>query len=94
MYREVRFQRNSTTVMKRDAEVFPLKRVHKNLETIDYATNLCQYLDQTKGISSISMGDPRNVMNVNGLNSIAEVDTTSTDQNEATEEVSKEVLRR
>lgn len=41
VYREVRFQRSSSTSMKRDAEVFRLKR----LETIDYATNLCQYLD-------------------------------------------------
>ena len=34
------------------------------------------------------MGDLRNVLN--GLNSIVEVDTTSTDESEATEEVSEE----
>ena len=88
MYCEVRFQRNSSTAMKKDAEVFQLKHAHKNFETIDYATNLCQYLDQTNSISSILMGDLRNVLN--GCNSIVEVDTTSTDQNEVTKEVSKE----
>ena len=56
--------------MKRDAEVFQLKCAHKNLETIEYATNLCQYLDQAKSISSASIGDFRNVLN--GLNSIVE----------------------
>ena len=90
MYREVSFHGNSSTAMKRVAEMLflRLKRAHKNLETIGYTTNLCQYLDQTKDISSISMGDLRNVLN--GLNSIVEVDAISTDQSEATEEVSKE----
>ena len=88
MYRAVRFQRNSSTAMKRNAEVFRLKRLHKNHEKIDYATNMCQYLDQTRGISSISMDDLRNVLN--GPNSIVEVDATYTDQSEPTEEVSKE----
>ena len=90
MYREVRFPRNCSTAMKRDEEMFQLKPVHRNLETIDYATNLCQYLDQIKGISSIPTGDLRNVLN--GLNSIVEVDTMPTDQSEATGEVSKEEI--
>lgn len=64
-----------------------MKRAHKNLNTLHYATQLCQYLDQTKGISSITMGDLRNVLN--GLNSIAEVDATSTNQSEAIDEVLK-----
>ena len=67
--------------------MFWLKRAHKNLKTLSYATQLCQYLDQTKGISSITMGDLRNVLN--GLNSIAEVDATSTNQSEAIDEVLK-----
>ena len=67
---------------------FPIETCTQNFETIDYATNLCQYLDQTNSISSILMGDLRNVLN--GCNSIVEVDTTSTDQNEVTKEVSKE----
>ena len=45
MYYKVRFQRNSSTAMTRDAEFSWLKLAHKNLETIDYATNFCQYLD-------------------------------------------------
>lgn len=64
-----------------------MKRAHKNLKTLHYATQLCQYLDQAKGISSITMGDLRNVLN--GLNSIAEVDATSTNQSEAIDEVLK-----
>ena len=90
MYRELSFQGNSSTVMKRVSEmlVLRLKRAHKNLETIGYAANLCQHLDQTKDITSISIGDLRNVLNV--LNIIVEVDATSTDQSEANEEVSKE----
>ena len=74
MYRKVRFQRNSSTALKRDAVVFRLKCAHKNLETIDYATNLCKYLDQSKGVSTLSMGDLRNVLN--GLNGIVDVDNT------------------
>ena len=68
MYREIRFQRNSSTALKRDAKVFRLKGAHKNLDTSDYASNLCQYLDHSKGGSNLSMGDLRNVLN--GLNSI------------------------
>ena len=83
MYRELSFQGNSSTAMKRVAEmlVLRLKRAHKNLETIGYPANLCQHLDQTKDITSISIGDLRNVFNV--LNIIVEVDATSTDQSEA-----------
>ena len=41
MYKEIRFQRNSSTSMKRDSAVFRLKSCHKNLDTSDYATNVC-----------------------------------------------------
>ena len=90
MYREVRFQRNSSTALKRDAVVFRLKCAHKNLETIDYATNLCKYIDQSKGVT-LSMGDLRNVSN--GLNGIVDVDNTPKDQSVTTaEEARNEVI--
>jgi len=44
LYRQVRFQRNSTS-LKKNGEMFRLKIHYLNLATSDYAANLCQYLD-------------------------------------------------
>ena len=35
----------------------------KNLDTLDYAENLCHYLDHSWGATELSMGDQRNVLN-------------------------------
>ena len=69
MYKEIRFQRNSSTSMKRDSAVFRLKSCHKNLDTSDYVANLCAYLDHSRGATKLSMGDLRNVLN--GLNTLS-----------------------
>ena len=45
MYIEVRFQRNSSQSLKKEAAIFRLKRNGKNLKTSEYAANLCMYLD-------------------------------------------------
>ena len=55
--------------MKRDSAVFRLKSCHKNLDTSDYAANLCAYLDHSRGATKLSMGDLRNVLN--GLNTLS-----------------------
>ena len=59
---EVRFQRNTSKIYKTDAAVFRLK----NLTTMEYATNLCKYLDQSRSVTNLSIGDLRNVLT--GLN--------------------------
>ena len=82
-----------STALKRDAEVFRLKKDHKNLDTSDYAANLCQYLDQSRGVTNLSMGDLRNVLN--GLNSISvpeHIPGSSGPVNEQTEEKPEESL--
>ena len=40
IYREVRFQRNSSQSLRKDAAVFRLRRNGKNLDTEEYASNL------------------------------------------------------
>ena len=62
MYREIRFQRNSSQSLKKEAAVFRLKRNGKNLETSEYASNLCQYLDQSRSVTNLTMSDLRNVL--------------------------------
>ena len=79
MYREIQFQKNSSTGIKSDAAVFRLKRNHKNLDTSDYAANLCEYLNHARCSTKLSMCDLRNVLN--GLNyslPAPEISVTST----------------
>ena len=63
MYHEVRFHRNTSQALKKEAAVFRLKKDSRNLQTTEYANNLCQYLDQSR-----SMYDLRNVLT--GLNGV------------------------
>ena len=62
MYSEIRFQRNLCQSLKKEAAVFRLKRNGKNLETSEYASNLCQYLDQSRSVTNLTMSDLRNVL--------------------------------
>lgn len=62
MYKEIRFQRNSSQALKNNAAVFRLKRNGKNLETSEYASNLVMYLDQSRNITNLTMDDLRNVL--------------------------------
>ena len=41
MFIEIRFQKNTSTALRKNAEVFRLKKNHQNLDTSDYASNLC-----------------------------------------------------
>ena len=68
LYREVRFQQNSSRTLIKDASVFRLKRQHKNLESTEYAANLCQFLNQSRNVSNLTMGDLSNVLT--GLESL------------------------
>ena len=63
MYIEVTFQKNTCKFLKKDNVIFLLKRIGKNLPTSDYVFNLCLYFDQLRCVSSLSMGDLRNVLN-------------------------------
>ena len=62
IYREVRFQRNSSQSLRKDAVVFRLRRNRKNLDTEKYASNLSLYLDQSRNMSSLTISDLRNVL--------------------------------
>ena len=59
----MRFQKNTSKFLKKDNIIFHLKRDRKNLPTSDYVFNLCLYFDQSCCVSSLSMGDLRNVLN-------------------------------
>ena len=63
MYIEVRFQKNTSTFLKKDNAIFHLKRDGKNLPTSDSVINLCLYFDQLHCGGSLSMGDLQNVSN-------------------------------
>ena len=63
MYIEVRLQKNTSKSLKKDYAIFCLKRDGKNLPTSDYVFNLCLYFDLSRCVSSLSMGDLRNVLN-------------------------------
>ena len=69
MFIEIRFQKNTSACIRKNAEVFRLKKNHQNLDTSDYASNLFQYLDQARSIAGLLMGDLRNVLN--GLQGIS-----------------------
>ena len=74
MFIEIRFHENTPTTMSKNAEVFRLKKNHQNIGTSDYALNLCQYLDQARDITGLSMGDLRNVLNgLQGISTIGKV---------------------
>ena len=74
MFIEIRFHKNTSTTMRKNAEVFRLKKNHQNIGTSDYASNLCQYLDQARDITRLSMGDLRNVLNgLQGISTIGKV---------------------
>ena len=68
LYREIRFQRNSSQALKKDAAVFRLKRNSKNLETCEYAANLSVYLNQSRSMTTLTLSDLRNVLT--GLHSL------------------------
>ena len=72
MFTEIRSQRNTSTAIRKNPEVFRLKKNHQNLDTYDYASYLCQYLYQTRGITGLSMGNIQNVLN--GLKHISNID--------------------
>ena len=63
MYIEVTFQKNTSKFLKKDNVIFLLKRIGKNLPMSDFVFNLCLYFDQLRCVSSLSMGDLRNVLN-------------------------------
>ena len=69
LYPEVRLQKNTSQCLKKEAAVFRLKRNSRNLSTIEYFTNLCQYLDHSPNVTNLTMNDLRNVLTgLNGLN--------------------------
>ena len=61
MHIEVRFQKSTSKFLKKDNAIFHLKRDGKNFPTSDNVLNLCLYFDQLRCVSSLSMGDLRNV---------------------------------
>ena len=69
LYREVRLQKNTSQCLKKEAAVFRLKRNSINLSTIEYSSNLSQYLDQSRNVTNLTMNDIRYVLTgLNGLN--------------------------
>ena len=94
MYIEVRFQRNSTQSLKKDAAVFRLKQNGRNLETDEYASNISLYLDQSRSMSSLTLGDLPNVPT--GLSGGSQHDLSSqiaedqTQQSELTSQIAED----
>ena len=62
MYREVRYARITCLSLKETSSVFQIRSGGKNLLTQDYADNLCQYLDDSSVVSTLSMSDFNNVL--------------------------------
>ena len=62
MYIEVRFQRNTSQSLKKEAAVFRLKRSGKNLETSEYFVHLSLYFDQSRSVSNLTLSYLRNVL--------------------------------
>ena len=62
MYIEVRFQRNTSQSLKKEAAAFRLKRNGKKLETSEYAANLSLYFDQSRSVSNLTLNDSRNIL--------------------------------
>ena len=100
MYREVRFQRNTSLSLKKEAAVFRLKRSSKYLPTAEYATNLAKYLDQSRNVTNLTMNDLRNVLTgLNGaianqnqeprVSEVKQTESISTDQSKESSESSE-----
>ena len=53
---------------KEGGSCFSTKRDSRNLQTNEYASNLCQYLDQSSCVTNLTMCDLRNVLT--GLNGV------------------------
>ena len=57
LYTEVRYAKNSCISMKHSASVFRLKRNHSNLDAEEYASNLKQYLGDTRKKKNLTISD-------------------------------------
>ena len=62
LYNEVRYARLTSLSLNESASVFRLKINGKNLETKDYASNLIQYFDDSRKVSSLTLLDLNNVL--------------------------------
>ena len=62
LYVEVRYARCTSLSLKETAKVFRLKRGGKKLETEEYASNLMEYLDDSKNMASLTITDLNNVL--------------------------------
>ena len=62
MYKEVRFARKTCLSLKETSSVFRLRSGGKNLPTQVYADNLCQYLDDSTAVTTLTMSDFNNVL--------------------------------
>ena len=62
LYVEVRYARTTSLSLKETAKVFWLSRGGKKLETMEYATNLMEYLDDSKNMTSLTISDLNNVL--------------------------------
>ena len=78
MYTEVRFQRNTSQSLKKEAAAFRLKRNGKNLETSEYAANISLYFDQSRSVSNLTISNLRNVLT--GLSGTQENPNVETQQ--------------
>ena len=79
MYKEVRYARMTSVSQKETAPAFRLRRSGKYLSADEYAENLCQYLDDAKGVSTLTLSDLNNVLN--GLKGDSEVEVSLEDSN-------------
>ena len=62
LYVEVRYAKTTSLSLKETAKVFGLRRGGKKLGTMEYATNLMEYLDDSNNMTSLTISDLNNVL--------------------------------
>ena len=92
MYIEVRFQRNTSQSLKKEAAAFRLKCNGKNLETSEYAASLSLYFNQSRSVSNLTISNLRNVLT--GLSGAQENPNVETEQLPTCSESSSESIEK
>ena len=62
LYAEVKYARSTSQTLKTSAAVFRLRQKGKKLSIQEYAHNLCQYLDDTQAVSTLTLNDLNDVL--------------------------------
>ena len=64
MYKEVRYARDTATMIPKNNDIFRLKRQYQNLTTKEYAVNLTVYLEKVAANTTASIDDFVNAVDI------------------------------